>query len=339
MRTDHAPRVANLFGLCGVPTDVDAFVYWITEALESIPQARAPPQHSAGGAVAVRTAPPQPRRATEVGGGTTQTPTWRPRSGSSSSDPLCGPRSASPPRKSCTHPLCGPARQSPSSSRGGNAARGGAAAIPPTAITRRRHLASTCPLWTRARNAPSSTADPPAPPPPLRLPSHRLTTRSRPARCPARPSTRRATSSRRRRPRCSMHSRRWLTRRFHAARRRFHATRRCFHATRPRFHAARRRFHATRRRTTRLTASVPAPAPSPPFAAQVTAWYYGPPGSFGRNASARRAGGCTPVDAARNDQVGGGVPGDGPSAGSNWGYQVPCGSLLAARSPALEGAG
>ena len=35
----HAPAVAKQFGLCGVPTDVDAFVYWITEALESIPQA------------------------------------------------------------------------------------------------------------------------------------------------------------------------------------------------------------------------------------------------------------------------------------------------------------
>ena len=34
----HAPAVAQQFGLCGVPTDVDAFVYWITEALESIPQ-------------------------------------------------------------------------------------------------------------------------------------------------------------------------------------------------------------------------------------------------------------------------------------------------------------
>lgn len=30
--------VANAFGLCAAPTEVDQFIYWITEALESIPQ-------------------------------------------------------------------------------------------------------------------------------------------------------------------------------------------------------------------------------------------------------------------------------------------------------------
>eukprot|EP00316_Scyphosphaera_apsteinii_P008850 CAMPEP_0119315198 /NCGR_PEP_ID=MMETSP1333-20130426/34829_1 /TAXON_ID=418940 /ORGANISM="Scyphosphaera apsteinii, Strain RCC1455" /LENGTH=464 /DNA_ID=CAMNT_0007320481 /DNA_START=96 /DNA_END=1487 /DNA_ORIENTATION=+ len=34
----HANALAKLFGLCGVPTNVDGFIYWITEALESIPQ-------------------------------------------------------------------------------------------------------------------------------------------------------------------------------------------------------------------------------------------------------------------------------------------------------------
>lgn len=32
-------KLAAAFGLCSAPTDVDAFAYWITEALESIPQA------------------------------------------------------------------------------------------------------------------------------------------------------------------------------------------------------------------------------------------------------------------------------------------------------------
>ncbi|KAL1520514.1 hypothetical protein AB1Y20_022092 [Prymnesium parvum] len=45
---------------------------------------------------------------------------------------------------------------------------------------------------------------------------------------------------------------------------------------------------------------------------RVATWYYGPP---------RAPAGCTPAAEAQNPQAGGGVPGDGPSAGSAWGYQ------------------
>ena len=56
--------------------------------------------------------------------------------------------------------------------------------------------------------------------------------------------------------------------------------------------------------------------------AQVTLWYYGPPGDS--DARARNSSGlavCRPLSAARNQQVGGGVPGDGPDGASSWGYQ------------------
>jgi lysosomal Pro-X carboxypeptidase len=41
----------------------------------------------------------------------------------------------------------------------------------------------------------------------------------------------------------------------------------------------------------------------------ITKWFYGSGDK------------CTPEEAARSDQVGGGVPGDGPEPGSSWGYQ------------------
>ena len=71
----------------------------------------------------------------------------------------------------------------------------------------------------------------------------------------------------------------------------------------------------------------------------MTRWYYGPPGSFGEVGDSSTADGdgstadgdgstadgdrgdCTPVAAAANGQVLGGVPGDGPAPGDSWGFQ------------------